>query len=166
MKALILFRSHYGNTKQVAEAIAREIHSQGHKAIIQDLRRRLPDLSGFDLLLLGAPTRMAKVGRKALRVLKKLRKAGFTDKPIAVFDTYGPLPKTPEEMEKGKKWLIPGAAGILQQTAKDLGLRVYEKTLRCEVQAMKGPLAADALDKAAIFTKDFLSSVAVVPPRT
>jgi len=165
MKALILFRSHYGNTEQVAEAIARQFRSQGHEAVIQDLRRKLPDTNGFDIILIGAPTRMAKVGRKALRVLKRLRKAGFTDKPIAVFDTYGPEPKTPEEMEKGKKWLIPGAAGILQQTAKDLGLRVYEKTLRCEVQAMKGPLAADALDKAAVFTRDFLSSVALDLPK-
>jgi hypothetical protein len=147
MKGLVLFRSHYGNTKQVADSVARQITSLGHEAIVQDLRQKFPDLQGLDFVLIGAPTRMARVTGKALRVLKWLRKKGFREKPIAVFDTYGPVPTKPEEMEKSRKWLYPGAAGIMQKVAKDQGLNVYPETLRCEVQGLKGPLADHQLEK-------------------
>ena len=159
MKALVLFRTYHGNTKQVAEGIAKELGTQGIETLIQDLRRKLPDLSDIDFILMGSPTRMARVNRKALRVLKRLRKKGFTEKPVAIFDTYGPIPTKPEEMEKAKKWLYPGAAGIMQKVAKTLGLNVYPETLRCEVREMKGPLADNEIVKAASFIKVFLSKI-------
>jgi flavodoxin len=159
MKGIILYRSHYGNTKQVAEAAAGQVGALGHEAVVQDLRRRLPDLTGVDFILLGAPTRMAGVTRKALRVLKRLRKRGFAQKPIAVFDTYGPVPAKPEELEKARKWIYPGAAGIMHEAAKKLGLAIYANTLRCEVKGLKGPLGDDELGKAAAFVREFVASL-------
>jgi menaquinone-dependent protoporphyrinogen IX oxidase len=163
MKALVLFRSYHGNTKQVAEGIAIELGRQGSETVVQDLRRKLPDLSDFDFILIGSPTRMARVNRKALGVLKQLRKRGFREKPVAIFDTYGPVPAKPEEMEKAKKWLYPGAAGIMQKAAKTQGLNVYPETLRCQVRGLKGPLADNELEKAASFTKEFLSAIGGKP---
>ena len=163
MKALVLYRSYHGNTKQIAEAIAKELGGHGVEPIVQDLRRPLPYLSGIDLIFLGSPTRMARVNRRALRVLKRLRRKGYTEKPVAIFDTYGPIPTKPEELEKGRKWLYPGAAGIMQEKASTLGLNVYSKTLRCEVKGMKGPLAEAELDNAASFIKEFLSAIGKKP---
>jgi flavodoxin len=160
VQALILFRSHYGNTRKVAEALAAELTALGHGSVVHDLRRKLPDPEGVDLVFIGAPTRMAKVTRRALRVLKRLGKRGFSRKPIAIFDTYGPLPAKPEDLEKGRKWLYPGAAGIMQNAARTIGLNVYPDTLRSEVKGMKGPLAEDALDRARAFVKEFISAVA------
>ena len=158
MNALILYRSHYGNTKLVAEALAGELEAKGAKAQVQDLRRRLPDLGGIDLVLVGAPTRMARVSRRALRVLKKLKKRGYASGKVAVFDTYGPIPKTPEELEKGRKWLYPGAAGLLHKAAVDLGLNVHPNTLRCEVSGMKGPLGEGEIGKARAFAAELVAS--------
>ena len=163
MKSLVLFRSYHGNTKQLAEGIAKELGTHGIETLIQDIRQKLPDLSDIDFILIGSPTRMARVNRKALRALKRLRKKGFTEKPVAIFDTYGPVPSKPEEMEKAKKWLYPGAAGIMQKVAKTLGLNVYSETLRCEVREMKGPLADNQLEKAASFAKVFLSTIRKKP---
>jgi flavodoxin len=163
MKALVLFRSHYGNTKQIAEVIAQQINALDHESTVQDLRQKLPDLNNVDFIIIGAPTRMARVNRKALGVLKQLRKKGFAGKPIAVFDTYGPVPTEPEEMEKARKWLHPGAVGIMQKVAKDQGLNVYEKTLRCEVKGLKGPLTDGEQAKAASFTKEFMSAIGKKP---
>ncbi len=160
MKALILFKSHFGNTKQVADVLAKELGAAGIESVVADLRRRLPDLSEFDAVLVGAPTRMARVTHRALSALKRLSKKGWGKKPVAVFDTYGPEPTKPEEMEKARKWIIPGAAGLMHQRAKDLGLNVFEKTLRCEVQGMKGPLKDGAVDKAAAFAKEFSRTIA------
>lgn len=158
MKALILYRSYHSNTKQVADAMAKELAAQGVESVVQDLRRKLPDLKDFDFILIGSPTRMARVNRKARRVLKRIRKKGFGRKPIAVFDTYGPVPTDPVELEKGRKWLYPGAAGILHKVAETQGLNVYSKTLRCEVAGLKGPLKDSELEKAASFAKEFVST--------
>jgi hypothetical protein len=91
--------------------------------------------------------------------LKRIRKKAFAEKPIAVFDTYGPVPTDPKELEKSKKWLYPGAAGILQKVAKTQGLNLYSKTLRCEVKGMKGPLGDNELEKAASFAKELVSTI-------
>jgi menaquinone-dependent protoporphyrinogen IX oxidase len=156
MKALILYRSYYGNTRLVAEAMAHEIEAIGHEVVLQDLRKGLPELSGFSCALIGAPTRIARVTRRALGTLKKLGKRGFAGKPVAIFDVYGPVPTTPEAQEKGKKWITPGAAGIMEKTARDQRLKVYGKTLRCEITGMKGPLKEQELKKAAQFARQFV----------
>jgi hypothetical protein len=109
---------------------------------------------------------MARVNRRARRVLKRIGKKGFAKKPIAVFDTYGPVPTDPEELEKGKKWLYPGAAGILHKAAETQGLNVYPKTLRCEVKGMKGPLGENELEKAASFAKEFVSTIGEGPDKS
>ncbi len=163
MKGLILFRSHYGNTKQVAESIAQQINGLGHEVIIQDVRQKLPDLQEVDFILVGSPTRIARADGKAMRILKNLQKRGFGQKPVAIFDTYGPLPTEPKKLEKPNKWLYPGAAGKMQILAKEQGLNVYPETLRCEVSGTKGPLAEHQLEKAASFAKDFISTINIKP---
>jgi sulfite reductase alpha subunit-like flavoprotein len=160
MHALVLFRSHYGNTRQVAEAFERRLRQLGHETTVQDLRARLPDLAGVDCVLIGAPTRMAGVTGLAKAALRKLRAGGLGRKALAVFDTYGPVPKSPEEAAGAERWINPGAAGILRKRAAELGLNVHSQTLRCAVREYKGPLADGELDKAAAFAEAFAASAA------
>jgi flavodoxin len=157
MKALVLFRSFFGNTEHVADAIAQEMRTMGHETTVHDVRQKLPNLHGIDIAFIGSPTRMARANRKCMNVLKRLRKKGFSGTPLAVFDTYGPVPETQEESDKAKKWLYPGAAGIMQKAAKKQGLNVYTETLRCEVKGAKGPLADNEIEKAASFTRSFVN---------
>jgi hypothetical protein len=157
MKALILYRSHYGNTRQVAEALARQIGELGHHSELRDLRRRLPGLRGIDCVLIGAPTRMARATWKARWTLRRLRWKGLGARPLAIFDTYGPLPADAGELEKNRKWFYPGAAGMLQQSAQKLKLNVFPQTLRCLVQEAKGPLLAGEAEKAARFAGEFIA---------
>jgi flavodoxin len=158
MKGLVLFRSHYGNTKQVADSIAQQITTLGHEVVVQDVRQELPDLQGFDFIMIGSPTRFARADGKVLSVLKQLRKKGLAEIPLVIFDTYGPVPTDPKELEKSRKWLFPGAAGIMQRVAEEQGFNVYPETLRCEVLGgMRGPLADHQLEKATLFTKNFIS---------
>jgi len=158
MKALVLYRSYHGNTKLVAEAIAKEIRALGHETVIQDLRRRLPDPSGYSCAIVGAPTRMARVTWRARRVLRKLGRRGFAGKPVAIFDTFGPVPTDPQGLEKARNWITPGAAGIMEKIAKESGLSVHEKALRCEVAGMNGPLKELELEKAAAFARELIQA--------
>ncbi len=156
MNALILFRSFYGNTRAVADAIAKRLGELGWQSEVRDVRQKLPDFGQTNLMFIGAPTRFKRVGGRPLRVIRRLRKKGYGDRPLAIFDTCAVIPTTPEELAKSGEWIIPGAAGIMHRVAKEQGLNVYEETLRCEVEGMKGPLVKDALEKA----KAFAGSVA------
>ena len=151
MRALILYRSYHGNTRQVAEAIEKRLKELGHGAVVQDLRAGLPDLAGIDCVFIGAPTRMARVTFRAKGALRRLRARGLGRKPVAVFDTFGPRPATAEELAKAEPWLNPGAAGLLKKKAAELGLNVHAEVMRCEVQGLKGPLGAKELNKVPAF---------------
>jgi len=133
------------------------MHSKGHDASVQDIRLRLPDLKTIDAIIVGAPTRMGRVTRKARTIMRRLGKKGYGAKPIAVFDTVATLPTSPEELAEVKRWVDPGAVGIMHKAAKDQGLNILPETLRCEVTGTKGPLADNALEKAIAFSNSFLS---------
>jgi flavodoxin len=158
MKALVLYRSFFGNTKKVGEAIAGEIQAQGHDATVQDVRDPLPELSGVDLVVVGSPTRIKGANRRTRRAIRRLRRSGFEGRLVAVFDTYGPVPADPKELEKGRIWLFPGAAGALEKVAREQGLPLHEEALRCEVVDMKGPLADDAEAKATTFARSIVAA--------
>ena len=158
MRFLLLYRSYYGNTRSAAEAMAGRLHALGHPANVQDVRQPLPALAGVDRVLIGAPTRFARVSFKAKSALRTLRRRGFGDRLVATFDTYGPLPTTPEEAEESRKWLEPGAAVILHREAGRLGLKVFAESLRCAVKEYKGPLADGELEKAAAFAQRFAAA--------
>jgi hypothetical protein len=172
MKALVLYRSYNGNTKQVADAIGRGLGDLGLESVVRDVRQKLPDLAQVDMVLNGAPTRFARVNRKSLGILRKLKAKGLARKPVALFDTCAVIPSNPVELEEARRWIIPGAAGIMHKAAVELGLNVHGETLRCEVSGMKGPLVEGALEKAAAFTRDFVAAArkqaggAERPPRS
>lgn len=155
MRALILYRSYHGTTKQAAEAMAGRLRALGHEAETRDVRAALPDISTVDLFLVGAPTRFARVTWRARAALRHLRRRGIGSRPVAVFDTYGPLPKTSEEAEQSRKWLEPGAAGILHAAASGLGLTVHPETLRLAVAGAYGPLAEGESERACAFVEAF-----------
>jgi len=158
MRMLLLYRSYYGNTRSAAEAMAGRLHALGHQAAVQDVRQPLPALAGVDRVLIGAPTRFARVSLWAKSALRTLRRRGFGDRLLATFDTYGPLPASPREMEENRKWFEPGAAVILHREAGRLGLKVFAESLRCAVKEYKGPLADGELEKAVAFAERFAAA--------
>jgi flavodoxin len=161
MKILVLYRSFYGNTKRVAEIIAREVVALGHESTLQDVRGGLPQLSEVDVVVIGSPTRIKGANRRTLSALRRLRKNGFGDRLVAVYDTYGPIPSDPQKLEKGKTWFFPGAAGSLEKAARRQGLTLHEETLRCEVMGMAGPLAEDAEAKATAFARSIVEAASI-----
>ena len=158
MKGLILYRSHYGNTKQVGDMVAQQLLALGHQTTVQDVRQKLPELKEFDFVFVGSPTRFGGPSWQAKSVLKKLKKKDWGQKTVVIFDTLGIIPTNPEELEKSKKYIFPGAAGILQNIAKEQGLNVYPETLRCEVNGAKGPLVESYAEKVKEFTKKFVET--------
>lgn len=149
MKGVIAFDSFFGNTRSVAEAMKEEIERAGHQVVLLNLRESREVPSEGDFLMVGSPTRFAKMTRGSKRLVKKLDVESWGAKPVAVFDTFAPYQgDDPEKREKSMKWVDPGAAGLLASLAAKRGFRVRTPALRCIVKDMKGPLGEGELDRA------------------
>ena len=110
MRFIIAFDTMYGNTRKVAEYVASELIKHGHETELVDLRKTKPREVEGDVLLLGSPTRMGKMSRRAARFAKKIDHEVWKDRPMAVFDTILELPQDQEGRAKVMRWTENGAA--------------------------------------------------------
>ena len=115
MNGLIVCDSYFGNTLQVAEALAEELRAAGHDVTVvnlheQKLDLRKPPAADAGFLGIGGPTRMARMSRRTRSFAKRLNAAALAGRPVFVFDTYGPLDADPAKNEKDAKWFYPGGA--------------------------------------------------------
>ncbi|MCU0852643.1 MAG: hypothetical protein MUC90_05240 [Thermoplasmata archaeon] len=153
MKGLVAYDSVYGNTKQIAEAIAEEIRANGHEVVLMSVKESLPEALDFDFAFVGSPTRIANASRASKKVVKRLAKAGFGAKPVVAFDTI-----LPGVLEKTDRWGRT-AAKVMTDLGKAKGLNMREPSLHATVKDMKGPLADDAVTLARTYAKDFLAAL-------
>jgi flavodoxin len=82
-KSVVLYNSKGGNTKKVAEKIA-----EGLEADIFD-NKNIPDLSEYNLVVVGSWMMAGMISFGGSRYLKKLKKKGIEGKKIAMFYTGG-----------------------------------------------------------------------------
>ena len=157
MKGLIAFDTYYGNGAQVAAAIADELRAAGHEVLLVNLHREKADklsLAESKFLVLGGPTRMKHMSRRALSFAKNLDGKVWAGRPALVYDTYGPLDPDPAKNE-GSVWLYPGGVAELRARLVERGLSVAPIELRCLVSGMKGPLVEGVLDEARAAARSF-----------
>jgi len=151
VKGAIVYDSYYGNGTQVAAAIADELRAAGHEVRVVNLHKEKADQKALagetDFLVVGGPTRMKHVSRRARGFAKDLAPKLWSGKPALVYDTYGPLDPDPAKNE-GSKWLYPGGVADLRKALVERGLKVFAEDLRCLVVEQRGPLAEGALDDA------------------
>jgi len=162
MNGLIVCDSYFGNTLQVAEALAEELRAAGHDVTVvnlhtQKLDARKPPAADAGFFGIGGPTRMARMSRRTRSFAKQLDAPAVTGRPVFVFDTYGPLDADPAKNEQNKKWFYPGGGEKLKDALTAQGVVVYPEVLRCLVTDMKGPLVEGALESAREFARRFMT---------
>ena len=141
MKGLIAYDSYYGNGAQVAAAIAEELRAAGHEVTLLDLHHEKADkqvVAQSEFLVLGGPTRMKHMSRRALSFAKKLDATTWAGRSALVYDTYGPLNADPAKNE-GNAWLYPGGVAELRERLVERSLSLAPIELRCLVDGTKGP---------------------------
>ena len=87
MNALVVYYSKFGNTKQVADAIAQTLSSFDSIREISADQLSASDLNHIDLLVVGTPTHMANVPQALRLVLDALPKRILKGIRVAAFDT-------------------------------------------------------------------------------
>ncbi|MEM2959318.1 MAG: flavodoxin family protein [Candidatus Jordarchaeaceae archaeon] len=149
-KVLIVYWSKYGNTKQVAEAIAKGIiEAKKAEVMVKNVKDAEPEeVPKYDALIIGSPNHGGGPVGDIKNFLKKLEKINLKEKSVAVFDTHARDDiKTVQKMEKQIREKLPG-------------LKLVAPGLAAQVKGyLKGPLVEGELAKAEEFGKNIAQKI-------
>jgi len=87
MNALVIYHSQFGNTRQVAEAIAGVFQGTGAARTIGADQLAAADLQDVDLVVMGTPTHKMNLPEAVRPVFEKLPRRILRGVPVAAFDT-------------------------------------------------------------------------------
>ncbi|MFW9829195.1 MAG: flavodoxin family protein [Candidatus Thorarchaeota archaeon] len=145
MKALVTYDTKYGNTKKVAELIAKGLESAGESEVeinhVSDVG--LNQEKTYDLIVIGSPNHMGSHTEKVRKFIKNLSKSPVKGKSFAVFDTY-----QSKDFEKAVKKLEK------QITKKIPDMERALAGLSIKVTGLKGPILEEDLPKCEDFGKE------------
>ncbi|HEM61310.1 MAG TPA: FprA family A-type flavoprotein [Chloroflexi bacterium] len=90
-RMLVVYESHTGNTRRMAQAVAEGARQvQGVEVVLKSLHDlSAEELAEVDAVVVGAPTRNAKVPPATAQFLKRLGQAPLKGKLGASFGSYG-----------------------------------------------------------------------------
>ncbi len=155
MNITIVYDSIYGNTAEIAQAIAAELRDANNVTSITVQNAKDLNLSGIDLLIVGSPTR----GFNATPLISEFV-AGLTDVPASIagaaFDTrldldaVHPLPL---------RWVmeVGGYASARMASAmKNLGMTVRGTPEGFYVMGAEGPLKDGEIQRARAWAADLV----------
>lgn len=149
MNALVVFDSQYGNTAQVARAIAAELE-QAAVVRVASVRDSVEiDPTGVDLLLIGGPTQGHGISPPLRLWLDGVPPDAFEGIPAATFDTRLRWPM----------FLSGSAARSLAKILKRHGARLVAEPASFIVQATEGPLAEGEIERATTWARAIVQFV-------
>lgn len=149
MKALVVYESFFGNTEQVARAIAGALGAAVLKA--DDVKPER--LAGLDLLVVGSATRAFRPTPATAVLLKAIRRGTLKGAKVAAFDTRMAL----EDVESGFLRFMARrfgyAAGKIAAALQKKGGTPAAAPGGFIVTTEKGPLRAGELERAAAWAR-------------
>ncbi len=157
MKILIVYDSAFGNTKQVAEAMADALKSKAEVNLIFVKDFSAADLDGIALLIAGSPTQKFTMLPAMKQCLNSLPSNALKGLNVAAFDTR----ITEEEVNRIK--ILKFFVTIFGYAAEKIGKKLEKKGGRLlsapkafYVGGTEGPLLEKELEKAAQWAKSLL----------
>lgn len=120
-KAVVVYYTRFGNTRQAAEAICEGIKEGGLDAECRETKDVKPeDLAQYDAILVGTPTHYGGMAEEIEKFVDALKEVELKGKKVAAFDTRyegektGGLSELEKYMKKlGMEIILPGLAVLL-----------------------------------------------------
>ena len=154
MSILIVYDSIFGNTGQVAKAMADELERTDEVKLASVQEARTLDLTGFDLLLVGSPTR----GFRPTPEIQEFASRSDLPKRAAVFDTRIDLDTIhPAPL----RWVVQAGGYAAERLANELteqGCTLVGEPGAFVVLGQEGPLRDDELERAAAWARSLVAS--------
>ena len=132
MKSLVIYDSAFGNTKQIAQAIARGLESE--IILVGDCKAE--NLDGLDLLIVGSPINGWRPLPSITNFLNSLAKDKLKGLAVSTFDT------------RVKLFIHGDAKNQIAKHLASLGAKVITPPEAFYVKGKEGPLFEGELDRA------------------
>lgn len=160
MRAVIIYESIFGNTRQVAEAVARGLRNR-LDVVVREVGQGPPGLEGVDLLVVGGPIHAWSMSRDATRKGAREQAEAAEVQPVSpgigIREYLRKLPKHEGEIAaaafdtalRKTGWLPTGSAA--KPAAKRLaasGFRLLVQPEHFYVKETQGPLDDGELERA------------------
>ncbi len=147
MKGLVVYDTMYGNTEQVAQAIASALGPEESVRALKVDGVGAADLEDLDVLVAGSPVHAWRPSRPMQAFLKELQPDALAGVKAAAFDTrFGPR-------------LAGSAADNIERALQERGCEIVAPAKGFLVLGGKGPLAEGQLDAAEAWAKEILKAV-------
>jgi flavodoxin len=138
MNALIIYDSIYGNTKEIAEAIADMLGQHGTTRLVPARSATVLDFTGIDLLALGGPTQWHGLSPSVEDFLERIPADKLTGLTTVVFDTRVHV----------SSWLSGSAAEQLGKKLRQYGVKLLLLPESFFVEGKEGPLESGETERA------------------
>ena len=145
MKSLIVYDSVYGNTKTIAETVAKELGSEARVVPVSDFKTG--DLKGVNLLVVGSPILGWQPSEKTRTFLAGLKPGQLKGIKAAAFDTRMTI------------FIHGDAAGKIAAQLAGAGAAVIADAVGFYVTGRQGPLKKGELERAAAWARTVKNQV-------
>jgi flavodoxin I len=149
MKASIVYDSVYGNTENIAKAIAEAITPVYEVKVLRVGEANPSELTSADLVIVGSPTHAGRPTPAVQEFLNKVSKLSLQGINVAAFDT-----RITTKLVR----VFGYAAGRIARNLKGKGGTLVASPEGFFVTASKGPLKEGELERAADWAKGILES--------
>lgn len=143
MKTLVIYDSVFGNTKAIAQAIAKEFGSDARAVHARDAK--LSDMAKAELIVVGSPIIAWKPSEGMEVFLNSIPAGSLKGVKAATFDTR-------------VKIFHGDAAGKIAKKLEECGAQIVAKPNFFNVKGKEGPLQDGELEKAAAWAKQITQS--------
>ena len=147
MKSLIVYDTRYGNTEQVANAIAEPLGQAGEVVVKKAGETTADDVQSAHLVVVGSPTHAWDMTPETKGLFERISWALYHDKAAAAFDT------------KLVQRSAEGAAGKIDRALRGAGLRVAAKPQSFFVAGPEGPVAEGEIERARAFGEELARGI-------
>jgi flavodoxin len=150
MNTLVIYDSKFGNTAQIAQAIAGVLQEHGVVRLVPVAEAETVTLDGVDLLAVGGPTQAHGVSPALTAWLANLPPGAAQGIAAVTFDTRFRKPG----------WLTGSAAHTLAKRLEQHGCHMVVPAESFFVTGSEGPLEDGELERAGAWTRDLAVRVA------
>jgi flavodoxin I len=159
MKILVLYDSQYGNTQQIAQAVASQLGSPENATLLRASEMNPAALNEWQLLIVGSPTQRFMATPALMAWLNGIPRDGLRGMQVAAFDTR--LTEQQIRATPVLKWFVHKSSYAAWWLAKQLKKKGGTLLLPPEgffVEGMEGPLLPGELERAAAWGRKILGT--------
>jgi flavodoxin len=150
MNALLVYYSKFGNTQEVAEAIAEELQSAGSVRTLSTDQLTADDMRGIDLAVMGTPTHKMNLPEAVRPILEQLPRGILRGVPVATFDTSYKMSAFLARFTAAKR---------LRQKLRKLGGKPIVPAETFHVTEREGPLYDGEIERARRWASSILEQL-------